>query len=184
MQAILIVIIAVAIYYFAVSRPKQKAKQGKMEYEIYDKSEYVQKALRFIEFSELGPADRRVFVTPDYIGVYLMGDDSLGFPIMSYLNPDDAKYPVYKEAQRQHVYEEIEKRFGGSKGMELYRELDLNVKLHDGSEDFPIIFMWHRVPGNRDKELIELEKYARAIERQYRKQYGKELSLSQFLPGW
>ncbi len=179
MGVLIIILIVVVIYYYKVFKPKRINEQEK-----YDRSEYVEKALRFIEFCELGPNNRKIFVTPDYIGVYLMGDDELGFPIMHYLDPADAQYPAYKEAQQEHVYEEIEKRFGGREGMELYRRLNLDVKLHDGNEEFPIIFMWHHVSGNHDGRLLELEKYAKAIERRYKERYGKELSLSQFLSGW
>lgn len=174
--AMWLVIAAVIFGIYKLYKSGEKAENKK-----YDSSEYVEKALRFIEFYELGPDDRELFVTPDYIGVYLMGDDSLGFAIMRY---DNASPPTYKEAVKLNIYEKIEERFGGSKGMELYRELSLDIKVHDENEDFPTIYMWHRVPGNRDRELLELEKYAKAIQRRYMDKYKKELAVSQFLPGW
>lgn len=167
--AMWLVIAAVIFGIYKLCKSGEKAENEK-----YDSSEYVEKALRFIEFYELCSVNCGLFITPNYMGVHL-SDENLGISIMLYLSPEDKDIKAF---QKERVYKEIKNLFGGDKGLALYKELGLDVKLHKNDEDFPTIIMWHRVPGNRDRELQELEKYAKAIKRRYMNKYKKELELS------
>lgn len=146
----------------------------KSENEKYDSSEYVETALKFLEFYALLPPEMRhqyIILTPMYIGVRL-SDDHLGIRIKIYLGPMSSLDPEFKEAARKSVHSDIERLFGGAKGLNLYKQLGLDVKLHNNDEDLPVVFMYHPTLNTQN-----LNKYAKAIERRYKEKYGESVNV-------
>lgn len=164
------VFIIVAMCCFVKSQEsKQHADLGHEENVI---SEYVETASKFLEFySLLSPEIHRyIILTPMYIGVRL-SDDHLGISIKIYLGPSSLD-PEFKEAAKKHVYNHIERLFGGAKGLNLYKQLGLDVKLHNNDEDLPVVFMYHPTLNTQN-----LNKYAKAIERRYKEKHGESLDV-------
>lgn len=131
----------------------------------YDSSEYVKKAMRFIEFYMQMPRKTTLIVTPEFIGARIPSDsdnDYFGVTVSTYLQSG------FQDVFFQHAKESL----GGERGVALFQELNLQVKLHDGDDDWPIVYM----------DLFEFdsqkrEKCVHAIEKQYEKLYHKEVKI-------
>ena len=141
-----------------------------------EESEYVENALKFIEFTKrLNSPLLTLFATPKHIGVVL-SDDALGICVqMCLATTSDARL---EKARRDLLEKELVKHIDGNNGLQLYRVLCLDVDLWKHDEDHPIILKYLLPPYNRARsELQQLDTYINALKRRYKKQYQKELKI-------
>lgn len=140
-------------------------------------SEYVEKALEFIRFSQqISSPIFTLFATPQCIGTVL-SDEDLGLCIQSYLST--TPNAEYERVKRDILFEKIAERTGGNDGLQRYRELGLSIDLWKHNEDHPAIIRYLYPPYSKARGKHEqLDTYVKALKRRYNKQYQSELKIS------
>lgn len=133
--------------------------------EKYIDSYYVREALQFIKFYELLPQKGNLIATPDFFGVKVFGDD-FGVTFQTYL--------THKDIGLNWLLEQVKDHIGGEEGVKLFRELSLQVKLKDEDPDFPVIYMYLCALNAQEQE-----KHIKAIQKEYKSRYHKELKIYQ-----
>lgn len=149
-----------ALYKFLFSSNNKENKQ-------YENSDYVKKALNFIEFYESLPQPKLLIITPEIIAAR-MSDDELGSKILTHQQIPETGDPWFHEQIKAHI--------GGEANLTRFRSLKLQLKVHNNDMDFPVIFMYAYCAAS----MLEQENYIKAIERKYRQKYGKELKIHHF----
>lgn len=137
-------------------------------------TQYVQSAMQFIEFYEQLPRKMMLIITPEYIGVRVPSDeknDYFGTAVFTYLNSIQ-RDPLHEAAYKEVFFKYAEKALGGNRGITLFQQLYLQVRLHDNDDDCPMVY----------KDLYEFdfskrENYVKAIERQYKSTYHKDVKI-------
>lgn len=168
-------IVAAFCYYCTIYRPSQRQQKEfdnsrrEFESEQYEESEYVSKAMQFIEFCEILPLKSLLVITPDIIGI-VIPDEKFGVAVKSYLTmvASDSREDKYRE----WFLKEVKVQLGGELGVEMFNKLSLQVKLHNNDEDWPVVYMDAFCYSDFDRES-----YIRAIELQYARRYQKTLSM-------
>lgn len=140
---------------------------GNKENEKYENSDYVKRALNFIEFYESLPQPKLLIITPEMIAARL-SDDELGSKILTHQQIPETGDLWFQEQIKEHI--------GGEANLTRFRSLKLQVKVHDNDMDLPVIFMCAYCTSS----MLEQEKYIKAIEKKYRQKYRKELKIHHF----
>lgn len=144
-----------------------------------ENSEYVERALALIEFTESWSKQGTLFATPECIGVTFFNSD-LGLCIRSCLNTSEDR--EYETAKRNILEGKIAELTGGESGLQRYRELGLCEDLRNHDEDTPVILMYLHVPYSKAKsEVVQLDDYIAALKRRYKKQNKNDLKIYTWL---
>lgn len=166
--AMWLVIVAVIFGIYKLCKSGKKS-----ETEKYDSSEYVVNALQFVEFYERLPQKSLFVVTPELIGV-VIPDTNFGVAVKTYLSLSKSD-TQQADSYLEWFLKEEKKQLGGEVGVEQFKKLGLQVKLHNDDEDWPVIYVNAFCYSDADREH-----YVKAIEAQYQKLYNKSFKIHHF----
>lgn len=151
---------------------------GKNSKKYYEDSEYIEKAIQFMEFYETISCYHYLVIT-DYRIAAIIDSANLGVAVMSYLKsnwnsaPTTEDYKRYKKYQEEKVYEELQKLTGPG-GMEIYKKLQLKFKDHNDDDDYATVYQVLSIPHD---DRNQIQKYADALSRCYKRKYGKNIKI-------
>lgn len=128
-------------------------------------SEYAKNAMRFLSFYELLPKKAFCFVTPDTMGA-MIPDNGFGTIVSTYLSNSRDFKGWFLEKSAPFL--------GGERGIKLFNETPMFVKLHGNDEDYPVVYFFLS-ESNPQKQ----EEYVKAIKNAYKKTYKKGLNILQ-----
>ncbi len=173
-----ILILAAVVGYFVFYRPYQEKRKAEREAAVYQELSnlgYVQTAMKFLAFYQLLPQKSMLIVTPQYIGVRISSNERnnyFGVNVSTYLT-SCRDQPQFESAFMENFFEQGKESLGGDGGIQLFQELKLQMKLHDGDDDMPVIYML--LPGGED--FLKQHQYVRAIEKKYQEVYHEQFKI-------
>jgi len=171
-------ILLVVVGYFILYKPyqeKQQVERENAEYQEISNSEYVQRAMKFLAFYHLIPDKSMLIVTPQYIGVRVPSyedNNYFGTSVSCCLTACHDQ-PQFESTFMEGFFERSKESIGGDEGIRLFQELGLQMKLHDGDDDMPIIYMG--LPGGLN--FLEQNRYVHAVERKYQETYQEQIKI-------
>lgn len=159
-------------------RPYQKKRRTEKEeaaYQELSNSGYVQTAMKFLAFYQLLPQKLMLIATPQYIGVQISSNERnnyFGVNVSTYMT-SCRDQPQFESAFMEVFFEQSKESLGGDEGIRLFQELKLQMKLHGGDDDMPVIYM--PLPGGSD--FLKQNQYVQAIERKYQEVYHEQIKI-------
>lgn len=171
---VFIVILIPAIGYWIIQEVLY-AKEREKKYQEMENSQYLKQAIRFLAFYHLLPSKNMLIVTPQYIGVWIPDreyNNYFGSSVFAYITACRDQ-PQFESTFMENFFERNKECLGGDEGIRLFRELGLQMKLHDGDDTKPVIYM--ALYGGPN--FSEQKRYIQALERKYRETYQEQVKI-------